>query len=325
MRLHRRTLLATSLGIVLAAALPVHAQDTWPSKPVKIVVPFAPGGTSDILARTLAEKLQGSLKQTIVIENKAGAGGVIGADSVAKSAPDGYTFLLGTIASHAINPVLQPKIPYDAVKDFAPVMLLGSISNVLLVGADQPYKNVADLIAAAKSKPGTIAFGSAGTGSSQHMSGEAFKLLTGAELTHVPYRGSAPAIQDLIGGQIPASFETATVALPHIQSGKVRALAVTSSTRSRVLPDTPTLQEAGVAGFDVASWQAFYAPAGTPPAIVQRMNQELATIIATPEIKARMEGLGLEYQPNSPEQFAEFGRKELVKWAKIVKDGNVKP
>lgn len=325
MRLHRRTLLATSLGIVLAAALPVHAQDTWPSKPVKIVVPFAPGGTSDILARTLAEKLQGSLKQTIVIENKAGAGGVIGADSVAKSAPDGYTFLLGTIASHAINPVLQPKIPYDAVKDFAPVMLLGSISNVLLVGADQPYKNVADLIAAAKSKPGTIAFGSAGTGSSQHMSGEAFKLLTGAELTHVPYRGSAPAIQDLIGGQIPASFETATVALPHIQSGKVRALAVTSSTRSRVLPDTPTLQEAGVAGFDVASWQAFYAPAGTPPAIVQRMNQELATIIATPEIKARMEGLGLEYRPNSPEQFAEFGRKELVKWAKIVKDGNVKP
>ena len=325
MRLPRRTLLAASLGIVLAAALPVHAQDTWPSKPVKIVVPFAPGGTSDILARTLAEKLQGSLKQTIVIENKAGAGGVIGADSVAKSAPDGYTFLLGTIASHAINPVLQPKIPYDAVKDFAPVMLLGSISNVLLVGADQPYKSVADLIAAAKSKPGTIAFGSAGTGSSQHMSGEAFKLLAGAELTHVPYRGSAPAIQDLIGGQIPASFETATVALPHIQSGKVRALAVTSVTRSRVLPDTPTLQEAGVAGFDVASWQAFYAPAGTPPAIVQRMNQELATIIATPEIKARMEGLGLEYRPNSPEQFAEFGRKELVKWAKIVKDGNVKP
>ncbi|MFN3416469.1 MAG: Bug family tripartite tricarboxylate transporter substrate binding protein [Caldimonas sp.] len=321
----RRSLLAAGLGAVLAAALPVHAQDTWPSKPVKIVVPFAPGGTSDILARTLAEKLQGSLKQTIVIENKAGAGGVIGADSVAKSAPDGYTFLLGTIASHAINPALQPKIPYDALKDFAPVMLLGSISNVLLVGANQPYKSVADLIAAAKARPGSIAFGSAGTGSSQHMSGEAFKLLTGAELSHVPYRGSAPAIQDLIGGQIPASFETVTVALPHIQSGKVRALAVTSASRSRVLPDIPTLQEAGVAGFDVASWQAFYAPAGTPPAIVQRMNRELASIIATPEVKARMEGLGLEYQPNTPEQFAEFGRKELAKWAKIVKDGNVKP
>lgn len=324
MRLPRRTLLAAGLA-ALAAALPVHAQDNWPSKPVKIVVPFAPGGTSDILARTLAEKLQGTLKQTVLVENKAGAGGVIGADSVAKSAPDGYTFLLGTIASHAINPVLQPRMPYDATRDFAPVMLLGSISNVLLVGADQPYKKVSDLITAAKARPGTIAFGSAGTGSSQHMSGEAFKLLAGAELTHVPYRGSAPAIQDLIGGQIPASFETATVALPHIQSGKVRALAVTSAARSRVLPDTPTLQEAGVAGFDVASWQAFYAPAGTPPAIVQRMNQELAAIIATPEIKARMEGLGLEYQPNTPEQFAEFGRKELVKWAKIVKDGNVKP
>ncbi|MFN3296809.1 Bug family tripartite tricarboxylate transporter substrate binding protein [Caldimonas sp.] len=324
----RRTFLTAGLAgmlALLAAPLGAHAQDNWPTKPVKIVVPFAPGGTSDILARTLAEKLQASLKQTIVIENKAGAGGVIGADSVAKSAPDGYTFLLGTIASHAINPALQPKMPYDAAKDFAPVMLLGSISNVLLVGANQPYKTVADLIAAAKSKPGTIAFGSAGTGSSQHMSGEAFKLLAGAELTHVPYRGSAPAIQDLISGQIPVSFETATVALPHIQSGKVRALAVTSATRSRVLPDVPTMQEAGVAGFDVASWQAIYAPAGTPPAIVQKMNQTLAAIIATPDIKTRMEGLGLEYQPNSPEQFAEFGRKELAKWAKIVKDGNVKP
>lgn len=325
MPMHRRIFLNASFAAGLAATLPVHAQDAWPSKPVKIVVPFAPGGTSDILARTLAEKLQVALKQPVIIENKAGAGGVIGAESVAKSAPDGYTFLLGTIASHAINPVLQPKIPYDATKDFAPVMLLGSISNVLLVGADQPYKNVVDLIAAAKAKPGSIAFGSAGTGSSQHMSGEAFKLLAGAELTHVPYRGSAPAIQDLIGGQIPASFETVTVALPHIQSGKVRALAVTSSKRSRVLPDTPTLQEAGVAGFDVTSWQAFYAPAGTPQAIVQRMNRELAAIIAMPEVKTRMEGLGLEYQPNTPEQFSEFGRKELMKWAKIVKDGNVKP
>ncbi|MCX7660786.1 MAG: tripartite tricarboxylate transporter substrate binding protein [Caldimonas manganoxidans] len=273
----------------------------------------------------MAERLQVALKQTVVIENKAGAGGVIGADSVAKAAPDGYTFLLGTIASHAINPVLQPKIPYDATKDFAPIMLLGSISNVLLVGADQPYKTVADLIAAAKSKPGTIAFGSAGTGSSQHMSGEAFKLLAGAQLTHVPYRGSAPAIQDLIGGQIPVSFETVTVALPHIQSGKVRALAVTSATRSRALPDVPTMQEAGVAGFDVVSWQAFYAPAGTPPSIIQRMHRELAAIIATPDVKSRMESLGLEHRPNTPEDFAEFGRKELVKWGRIVKEGNVKP
>jgi tripartite-type tricarboxylate transporter receptor subunit TctC len=238
--------------IAVAACLPfAAAAQEWPAKPIRIVVPFAAGGTSDILARALGERLQAALKQTVIIDNKAGAGGVIGADSVAKSAPDGTTFLLGTIASHAINPVLNPKMPYDAAKDFAPVILLGSISNVLLVGADQPYRNVKELIAAVKAKPG-MPFASAGQGSSQHMSGEAFRLLAGVELTHVPYKGSAPAIQDVIGGQIPMSFETATVALPHIQSGKVRALAVTSAKRSKVLPDTPTLQEAGVAGFDVS-------------------------------------------------------------------------
>ena len=310
--------------IAVAACLPfAAAAQEWPAKPIRIVVPFAAGGTSDILARALGERLQAALKQTVIIDNKAGAGGVIGADSVAKSAPDGTTFLLGTIASHAINPVLNPKMPYDAAKDFAPVILLGSISNVLLVGSDQPYKNVKELIAAVKAKPG-MPFASAGQGSSQHMSGEAFRLLAGVELTHVPYKGSAPAIQDVIGGQIPMSFETATVALPHIQSGKVRALAVTSAKRSKVLPDTPTLQEAGVAGFDVSSWQALYAPAGTPAAIVKRLNAEIEKIIAEPEMKARMDGLGLDHSPNTPEQFTAFGQSELVKWAKIVKDGNVK-
>ena len=308
----------------MAACLPfAAAAQEWPAKPIRIVVPFAAGGTSDILARARGERLQAALKQTVIIDNKAGAGGVIGADSVAKSAPDGTTFLLGTIASHAINPVLNPKMPYDAAKDFAPVILLGSISNVLLVGADQPYRNVKELIAAVKAKPG-MPFASAGQGSSQHMSGEAFRLLAGVELTHVPYKGSAPAIQDVIGGQIPMSFETATVALPHIQSGKVRALAVTSARRSKVLPDTPTLQEAGVAGFDVSSWQALYAPAGTPAAIVKRLNAEIEKIIAEPEMKARMDGLGLDHSPNTPEQFTAFGQSELVKWAKIVKDGNVK-
>jgi tripartite-type tricarboxylate transporter receptor subunit TctC len=320
----RRHLLAATALLVLGSS-PALAQDAWPAKPIKIVVPFAAGGTSDILARTLGEKLQAALKQTVLVDNKAGAGGVIGADSVAKAPPDGYTFLLGTISSHAINPALNPKMPYDAGKDFAPVILLGSISNVLLVGNDQPYKSVKELITAAKAKPGSIAFASAGQGSSQHMSGETFKLLAGAELTHVPYKGSAPAIQDVIGGQIPMSFETATVALPHIQGGKVRALAVTSAKRSKVLPDTPTMQEAGVPGFDVASWQALYAPAGTPAAVVNRMNSEIQKIIATPEMKAKMDGLGLEYNPNTPAQFAEFGRNEIVKWAKIVKDGNVKP
>jgi tripartite-type tricarboxylate transporter receptor subunit TctC len=320
----RRTLARWASISALAALSPLAAvAQEWPAKqPIRIVVPFAAGGTSDILARTLGEKLQASLKQTVVIENKAGAGGVIGADAVAKAAPDGYTFLLGTIASHAINPALQAKMPYDAGKDFSPVILLGSISNVLLVGASQPYKSVADIVAAAKKEP--LPFASAGQGSSQHMSGEMFKQLAGAPLTHVPYKGSAPAVQDVIGGQIPMSFETATVALPHVQAGKVRALAVTSAQRSKVLPEVPTLQEAGIAGFDVASWQAFYAPAGTPPAVVQRMNAEIAKIFATPEMKARLDGLGLDHVPNTPEQFSAFGRNELEKWRKVAKDGNLK-
>jgi tripartite-type tricarboxylate transporter receptor subunit TctC len=323
--MQRRLAFSIPAAAALAASVPAAVAQDWPGKPIRIVVPFAAGGTSDILARTLGEKLQGVLGQTVLVENKAGAGGVIGADAVAKSPSDGYTLLLGTISSHAINPALQPRMPYDAAKDFAPVMLLGSISNVLLVGPNQPYKTVADIVGAAKASPGSIAFASAGQGSSQHMSGETFKLLAGAALTHVPYKGSAPAIQDVIGGQIPMSFETVTVALPHVKAGKVRALAVTSARRSGAMPDVPTLQEAGVPGFDVASWQALYAPAGTPPAIVARLNAELAKIIAAPEVKAKMEGLGLEYSPNTPEQFAEFGRRELAKWAKIVKDGNVKP
>ncbi len=317
-RRHLLSLVAASL-----AAGPVLAQDNWPNRPIRIVVPFAAGGTSDILARTIGERLQVALKQNVLVENRAGAGGVIGADAVAKSPADGYTLLLGTIASHAINPVLNPSMPYDAAKDFAPIMLLGSIANVLLVGANQPYKNVADVIAAVKAKPG-LPFASAGQGSSQHMSGEAFKLMAGVDLTHVPYKGSAPAIQDVIGGQIPMSFETVTVALPHIQGGRVRALAVTPGQRSHVLPDVPTMAEAGVTGFDVASWQALYAPAGTPAAIVERLNREVAAIIAQPDIKAKLEGLGLVHNPNTPAQFAEFGRNEIAKWTKVVKDGNIK-
>ena len=321
----RRSLLAAAALLALTVSAPVGAETAWPAKPIRLVVPFAAGGTSDVLARAVGDKLQAALKQPVFVENRAGAGGVIGADNVAKSPPDGYTLLLGTVASHAINPALQPKMPYDADKDFVPVILLGSISNVLLVGAGQPYKSAKELIAAAKAKPGEIAFASAGTGSSQHMSGETFKLLAGADLTHVPYKGSAPAIQDVIGGQVPASFETVTVALPHIQSGKVRALAVTSAKRSPALPDTPTLQEAGVPNFDVSSWQALYVPAGTPPAIVQRLNAEVEKILALPDIKTRLTTLGLEHSPNTPVQFASFGRAELAKWTKVVKDGNVKP
>lgn len=321
--IQRRSLLAMAALSPLAA----HAQgNAWPTRgPIKLIIPFAAGGTSDILGRAIGDKLQTALKQTVIVENKAGAGGVIGADFVSKAPNDGYTLLLGTIASHAINPALQPKMPYDATKDFAPVILLGGISNVLLAGPAAPFKNVKELIAAAKAKPGDITFASAGQGTSQHMSGETFKLLAKVDITHVPYKGSAPAVQDVIAGQIPMSFETVTVALPFIQSGKARALAVTSATRSRALPDVPTLAEAGVPGFDVASWQAIYAPAGTPADVVKRLNAEIQKIIAQPDMAEKMQSLGLEYKANTPEEFAKFGKTEIDKWAKIVKDGNVKP
>jgi len=323
-----RVRLVAGAAAVLAfgsMAMAAQAADNWPSQPVKLVVPFAPGGTSDVLAREIAARLQVALKQTIVVDNKAGAGGVLGADSVAKAAPDGYTVLLGTIATHAINPSLLPKVPYKADKDFAPVILLGKISNVLLIGPGSQAKTVKDIVAAAKARPGDLTFASAGQGTSQHLSGEMFRLLTGAQLTHVPYKGSAPAIQDVMGGQVPMSFETVTVALPQIKAGKVKALAVTSARRSAQLPDVPTLAESGVPGFDVSSWQALYLPAGTPAAIVNRLNAEVQKVAAQPEVKARMEALGLVYTPNSPAQFAEFQKAEQAKWAKVIKDGNVKP
>ena len=324
--MQRRPVLAALAFAALAAASPgLMAQDAWPSRPIRIVVPFAAGGTSDILARLLGQKLQEKLKQTVIVENKAGAGGVIGADVVAKSPPDGYTLLLGTISSNAINPALQPKMPYDAGKDFVPVFFIGNIANVLLVGAAQPYQSVKELIAAAKAKPGTIAYGTAGTGSSQHLSGVKFSLDAGIELVHVPYKGSGPSMQDLIAGQIPMSFETALVAIPQINAGKVRALAVTPARRAKVLPDTPTLAEAGLKGFDVASWQAIFAPAGTPKAIVDRLNAELTKIVAETQVAARLYTMGVENVPMTPAQFADFQRAELAKWAKIVKDGNVKP
>jgi tripartite-type tricarboxylate transporter receptor subunit TctC len=322
--MNRRLFLATLASLAALAPLAAHGQDAWPSKPIKIVVPFAAGGTSDVLARVIGERLGVALGKPVVIDNRAGAGGVIGADAVAKSPGDGYTFLLGTIATHAINPALLPKMPYNAAKDFVPVILLGSISNVLVVNAETPYKSVKDLVAAAKAKPDTIPTGTAGQGTSQHMSAEAFKLQAGADLNVIFYKGSAPAMQDLIGGQIPTAFDTVTVAGPHIKSGKIRALAVTSAKRTKTLPDVPTMQEAGVANYDVASWQALFAPAGTPAAVVTRMNAEIEKIIAMPEVAAKMESLGLEHTPNTPAQFAEFNRNELAKWAKIVKEGNIK-
>ena len=317
----RRTLIT---AVAVCCALPAFAQDKWPSKPINYIVPFPAGGTTDTLARVIGQKLGTALGTTIVVENRAGAGGNIGSDYVAKAAPDGYTLLGGTISSHAINASLYLKLPYDPQKSFAPITLIGSNANVLVVNASSPYKNVKDLVTAAKAKPGTISFASAGNGTSQHLSGELFKSLAGLDIVHVPYRGSAPAIQDVIGGQVPMMFDTSVVAGPFIESGKLRALAVTSGKRTSQLPNVPTMAESGVTGYDVVSWQAIFAPAGTPAPIIQRLHAEIAKIIKSPEISERLTKLGMEPSGMTPTELAAFQASEIAKWAKIIKAGNIK-
>jgi tripartite-type tricarboxylate transporter receptor subunit TctC len=322
----RRALIGASLAALVlgAAALPAAAQDKWPGKPITYVVPFPAGGTTDILARIVAQRLGPALGTSVVVENKPGAGGNIGSDYVAKSAPDGYTILGGTISSHAINASLYKNLPYDPLKSFAPITLIGTNANVLVVGANSPFKSVKDVIDAAKAKPGSISFASAGNGTSQHLSAELFKTLAKIDMVHIPYKGSAPAIQDVIGGQVPMMFDTTVVAAPFIESGRVRALAVTSSKRLPSLPNVPTMAEAGVPSYEIVSWQALFAPAGTPPAIVQRIHTEVAAILKQPEVQEKMAKLGVEPSGIPPQQFAAFQAAEIAKWAKVVKAANVK-
>ena len=316
-----------SWGILAAAcavaAGPAFAQDKWPQKPITYIVPFPPGGTTDILARAIAQKLGPALGTTIVVENKPGAGGNIGSDFVAKAKPDGYTILGGTISSHAINPSIYKTMPYDALKSFQPITLIGTNANVLVVGAGSPFKTVQDVIAAAKAKPGSISFASAGNGTSQHLSGELFKSLAGIQMEHVPYKGSGPAIQDVMAGHVPMMFDTTVVAAPHIQSGKVRALAVTS-TQARQEPaqraddgrsGRPRLRDRFVAGNLRAG--------GHAEGVVQRLNAEIVKILKLPDMRERLEGLGLDPAGNTPDEFAAFQKAEIAKWAKVVKDAKI--
>ena len=320
----RRHLFALAGILALGASVGAAAVDAYPARPIKVVVGYSAGGAVDAIARSVGQRMSALLGQPVVVENKPGAGTNIAVKSVIGSAPDGYTLLLAANAL-AVNPSLFEPAPYDLDKDLTPIALVGRVPVVFTVREGSAIKTLAELVAAAKAKPGSLTFASAGQGTSQHLSGETFRLLAGVDITHVPYKGSAPAIQDVMGGQVPLSFETVTVAAPHIASGKVRALAVTSAKRSRVLPNVPTLQEAGVPGFDVQSWQAFYAPAKTPAAIVQRLNAEFEKIVAQPEVKARLDGLGVEHSALSPAQFADFNRAELARWQKVVKEGKVQP
>ncbi|OYV01834.1 MAG: MFS transporter [Burkholderiales bacterium PBB5] len=316
--LHTTALMLPALGTATARA------DTWPSKPIRYVVPFAAGGTTDVLARLLSPKLGAALGQTLVVDNKAGAGGVLGADSVAKSAPDGYTLLGSTIATQAINPALNPKIPYNAAKDLTPVTMIGATSNVIVVPANSPFKTVKELIAHARQHPGQLSFSSAGTGTSQHMGGELLKQMAGMFIVHIPYRGSGPAVQDVIGGQVSFGIDTLVATAPHIKSGALRALAVTASQRVKGFDSVPTVAESGVPGFDVVSWQAVHAPAGTPREIVQRLQTEIAKLLQTPELQARLDALGLAPSGMAPEALARYEDQERLKWAKVVKDGGIK-
>ncbi len=317
--------LLVGLVALAAAAVPMQVlAQAWPSKPIKYVVPFAPGGTTDILARTVGEKLSIALGQPVVVENKPGAGGGVGADYTAKAAPDGYTIMGGTISTHAINASLYSNLPYDPVKDFAAITLIARVPNLLVINPEIKAKNVAELIALMKANPGKFTFASSGNGTSQHLSGELFKSMAGVEMQHIPYKGSPPALQDVVGGQVSMTFDNITTAWPLAKAGKLRPLAVTTAKRSSVAPEVPTLAESGLPGFEVGSWQGVFAPAGTPPEIVKRLNAEIVKILNMPDVKEKLVGLGAEPVGDTPEQFSAYVKSEVAKWSDIVKKSGAK-
>jgi tripartite-type tricarboxylate transporter receptor subunit TctC len=308
---------AAALGLWAGVA----AAQSWPSKPVTLVVPFPPGGTTDVIARALAERLTPALGQTVIVESKPGAGATLGADMVAKSRPDGHTLLMGAV-HHTIASSIYKKLPYDFQKDFAPVSTVALVPNVLVINASTPARNLQELIALAKSKPG-MTYGSNGNGTAQHLIGTQFENLTGVDLVHVPYKGSGPLTTDLLGGQISMSFDTVTPVLQHIKSGKLRALAVTTAKRSSALPEVPTMDEAGLKGFDIGTWFGVLAPAATPKDIVSRLNTEIVKALQSPELRKRMDEIGAEAIGSSQEAMAKQIRDETAKFAKLVKDAKV--
>jgi tripartite-type tricarboxylate transporter receptor subunit TctC len=313
-----------ALGMLLVAFAAGASAQAYPTKPIRLVVPFPAGGTTDILAREVAQRITEAWGQAVVVDNRPGAGGNIGSELVAKSLPDGYTLLMGTVGTHAINPSLYAKMPYDQVKDFAPVILVAGVPNVLVVNPSLPVSSLQDLIAYAKANPGKLNFASSGSGTSIHLSGELFKVMTGADMTHVPYKGSAPALRDLMGGQVQLMFDNLPSSLALIKAGKLKALAVTSTTRAAALPDVPTVAEAGLPGFEASSWFGVLAPAGTPPAIVAKLNGEIAKWLATPEAKEKLLSQGATAAGGSPEDFARHIAVETAKWQKVVKASGAK-
>jgi tripartite-type tricarboxylate transporter receptor subunit TctC len=306
---------------LLAGAATVAVAQGYPNKPLRLVVTFPPGGAPDILARLFADKAQ--LGQPVMVDNKPGAGGNIGADIVAKAPPDGYTLVMGTVGTHSINGALYRQMPYDMVKDFAPLGHVASAPNLLVVTNDLPVKNVAELISYMKANPNKLSFGSPGIGTSVHVSGELFKAMTGTQMTHVPYKGRQFAIPDLVGGSIQLMFDNMPSALPMAKEGKIRALAQTTATRSAAAPDVPTVAET-VPGFEATTWFAMFAPAGTPKDVVARLNAEMLRVFKLPDVVDKMKVLGLEPWISTPEELARYQAGEITKWAKVVKDSGAK-
>jgi tripartite-type tricarboxylate transporter receptor subunit TctC len=311
--------------VIAAAGAPsAFTQSAWPSKPVRIIVPFAAGGTTDILARALAPELSKAFGQQFIVDNRTGAGGNLGADAVAKAAPDGYTLLMGTVGTHSINKALYRSLPFDSQKDFAPITLVASLPNVMVMNAGKAaalrINSVADFIQYARANPGKLSMASAGNGTSIHLAGELFKSMTGTFMTHIPYRGSGPAMLDLVGGNVDVMFDNLPSALPQIKAGKLKAFAVTSAQRSPAVPDLPTIAEAGpLKGYEASSWFGLLAPAGTPPEIVSRLQQEIAKSFATAAMQDKLLAQGAVPGGGTPQEFAAFIDAEHIKWARVVK------
>jgi tripartite-type tricarboxylate transporter receptor subunit TctC len=319
----RRSVL--KIAVALAAGLnsmPARAQ-SYPVRPVRVMLPYPPGGPTDVLVRIVAAKLSEAMGQSFTVDNKAGASGMIGSAEVAKAAPDGYT-LLGNASIHVINPSLYPKAAFDAIADFTPITQLANVPLILVVNNDLPVKNVRELIAYGKANPARLNFASSGNAAAQHLAGESFKIATGVQMQHVPYKGSTPALTDVIGGQVQLMFDSMPSATPFVKSGKLRALAVSTSKRSPAFPDLPTIAEAGVPGFDISTWYGLWAPKSTPKDIVERIAVEVAKILKSPEVRDRYAALGAEPIGSSPEEFAAYCKSELLKWGRIVKESGAK-
>ena len=321
--------LAATLAVPFAAASALrapdaHAQTPFPARPARLVVPFPPGGSLDNVGRLLAQKLSEAWGQQVVVENRPGAGGNVGADAVAKSPPDGYTVVMGALSTHAVNPSLYPSMPYDAVRDFAPLSLVAVTPNVLIVNAASPIASVRDLVALAKANPGKVNVGSGSNGSAGHLAGELFKVDTGTDIAHIPYKGGAPALQALIAGDTQFMFDNLANAMAQVKGGRVRAIAVTTAQRSKLAPELPTMAESGMPGFDISTWFGLLAPAGTPPDVVARWNAGIVAALNAPDVREKMIAQGADPSPTTPAEFAAFIAKERDKYARIVKMSGAK-